>query len=304
MRALLLTGSPTTTLAPACCLGLQGSTEATADDTEVRGCIDAARAAGVTALTLTGGEVLARPEALDWLHAASEAGFRAVEVRTSGRLLAMPAAAERVVAAGATHVGVELLGGDAATHDLLAGQPGAFSRAIRALRNCRAAGAATRIVAPLLRPSYGGLSAMVRRTLPLGVGGFDFVAIPGPDRAAHPLLPHPALAAAQVRAALTLVRAARRRGTTMAMAACLLAGEADAAIERGAPLFFDAAASGAGPIPNHFRRQHGSPCERCVLTASCAGPMADEVARHGWAHYQASPYPMPAAADGSSPDHS
>ncbi len=301
MRAFVLTGSPARRLAPGLCLRLAGPAEALADDDAVRHAIGQARTAGATAITLTGGEVLARPQALDWLHAARSAGFRAVEVRTDGWLLAGAGAARRVVDAGATHVGVELLAHDGAAHDHLANEQGAFARALRALRSCREAGATTRVLAPILRPSFRSLPSMVRRALVLGVSGFDFIAIDGPDRLAHPLLADPAMAAPHVRTAIGAALAARRRVTTWSMPACLL-GEYDAyAVERSSPLLFDASVQDAGPILNHFERHQGTPCEGCALASSCIGPMTAEVCRHGWAAYVGRAAPPPPNGDQDMP---
>ncbi len=301
MRAFVFTGSPSRRPSPGLCLALEGPAAPAADDAAIRKTIERAHAAGASALTFTGGEVLARPEALDWLHAARSAGFRAVEVRSDGWLLAGAGAAERVVAAGASHIGIELLAGDAVAHDHLAAEPGSFARALRALRASREAGAATRVVVPLLRGTFRSLPSLVRRALALGISGFDFVAIDGPDRPAQPLLAHPAIAAPHLRAAIDLARTARRRVSTWSVAECLLAEHADCAVERGRPLLFDARRVDAGPIPNYFRRQHGTPCAGCTLTASCDGPMAAEVGRHGWGGYIGRNDPPPTKGDPDTP---
>jgi hypothetical protein len=110
-------------------------------------------------------------------------------------------------------VTVPLCAAAADAHDYVTGSEGSFQRAVRGLRAARAAGLATRLLVPVLRPSHRGLDELVRRSLAIGVGGFVFMLPRGPDREAQPLLPtHPALVA----------RAARRPAVTLGFEAALL----------------------------------------------------------------------------------
>ncbi len=90
---------------------------------------------GVPAVLLSGGEPLVHPRFFDIATLAREAGLR-LTLSTNGTLID-PAAAERIKALGFSYVGISL-DGIGATHDHFRGRVGAFEKAVRAFRNCKA----------------------------------------------------------------------------------------------------------------------------------------------------------------------
>jgi hypothetical protein len=84
---------------------------------------------------LSGGEPLVHPRFFDIATMAREAGLR-LTLSTNGTLID-PAAAERIKALGFSYVGISL-DGIGATHDHFRGRVGAFEKAVRAFRNCKA----------------------------------------------------------------------------------------------------------------------------------------------------------------------
>lgn len=90
---------------------------------------------GYDELSLTGGEPTIRPDFLDLVRFAREAGYRRVAVTTNGWMLANPEFFAAAVAAGLTSVGVSIHGPDAQTHERLTQRPGSFRRAIETVRN-------------------------------------------------------------------------------------------------------------------------------------------------------------------------
>jgi len=236
--------------------------------------LQAARDAGATSVALRGGELLARPEALDLLRQARALGFAAIELWSSGVALARPGVAEQVVAAGASHLAVALYGDTAAGHDYVAQVDGHFARAVAGLRRARAAGARTAVVAPILRPSFRNLARIVQKSIPIDVGAVHLVAPTGRDRAAHPLLVPLPMAAPYLRAAVEVARAGRRRLTVRGVPACLLADHGGEALATTPEFAADGSQSPAFG--------HGPPCQTCTWRGPCRGQLVSLAEQHGW----------------------
>jgi hypothetical protein len=256
--------------------------------------VDAARLAtwlrqtrdvGASRATLRDGDLLTRPEALELLELTQQLAFNAVEVWTSGLALVRPESVARVREAGATHVAVPLYGDSAEAHDLVTAHEGHFQRVIRGLRTARAAGLRTTVLAPVLRPTFRQLPRLVAGALSLGASAVRFSLAETDDREAHPLLPHPGLAAPFVRAAVRQARTAGLRATTAGIPPCLLEDLATTAW-RPPPWTVDARATGvAGEVQGPAAAppgQHGRPCQTCTWRDLCAGVAPPVVARHGW----------------------
>lgn len=227
---------------------------------------------------LVGGEPLLDGALLQWLQALGDAGAARVQAWTDGRLLARRDVVPRLREAGLSHVGVVLCGAEAAAHDFVVGVPGHFDAALRGLRAARKQGLRTSVVAPILRPTFRDLPLLVQRAMAIGVSTFWLVALPGPDRAKHGLLPHLAIAAPHARRAIKVARAGGRSAATCWVPPCLLEDEADAALDMGLT---------APYIASHFGLQRASACEGCRLQPSCGGPLASYLDQHGPAGLQA-----------------
>ena len=225
----VLTGSscPHPFISAACplCRGADapGRQEAPASADAVVAAIDAA--AGEPEIVLRDGDLLTRPEALDLLQHARQAS-KSLELWTSGLMLARPGVAEAVLRAGVSTLALPLYGDSAEAHDWVTGQPGHFQRVIAGLKRFRALGGKTAVIAPILRPTFRALPLLVQKSIALDVSAFRFVALPGPDRVAQPLLPSLEMVAPYVRQALQMTAAAKRRASVLDVPPCLLGDRA------------------------------------------------------------------------------
>jgi MoaA/NifB/PqqE/SkfB family radical SAM enzyme len=98
---------------------------------------------GYDEIGFSGGEVTIRPDAIDIVAYARQQGFQRIGLTTNGRMLAYPAFALKLVAAGVTSVNFSIHGHTAALHDMLVYSPGSFDQAMAGLDNLFAA--ATRL---------------------------------------------------------------------------------------------------------------------------------------------------------------
>jgi|GEM_PF-2594440 len=234
--------------------------------------IDKAVAVGVDHLVFAGSDGLLDANVIAWLERARDARVQRIEVWTDGRVLTRKGAAERLEEAGLTHVGVVLFGAEEAAHDFVAGSPGRFKAALRGLRIARKAGLRTAVVAPILRPTFRDLPVLVQRSLALGVGRFEFVAVRGPDRPVHGLVPHVAMAAPYVERAMRVALGHRRAAHSWWTPACLLGSMQRRARNIGAD---------APGIASYFAQERVQPCQACAISPQCGGPLTDYVAQHG-----------------------
>lgn len=88
---------------------------------------------GTVQLTLTGGEVLARPDFWEIAHAARERTF-ALRIFTNGTRVDAESA-RRFAELAPISVEVSLYGGTAATHDAVTARPGSFERTLAGIRH-------------------------------------------------------------------------------------------------------------------------------------------------------------------------
>lgn len=100
----------------------------------------AGRKQGCWIAAVIGGEPALRGDIDRVAVFARKAGYACVKLCTNGSRLADPAWAEKMAAAGFNMFDVSLHGHEAALHDRLVGVPGAFDRAVRAIRNVRRLG--------------------------------------------------------------------------------------------------------------------------------------------------------------------
>ncbi len=281
MHVHILTGSPCrhpmpAVACPLCRGALDLMETALVSADAVLATLRQARDLGATAVTLRDGDLLARPEALDLLAEARQLGFQAIEVWTSGPLLAQSGIAEAVVKAGAGWIAAPLYGDSALSQDYVTGQPGHFQRTLAGLQKVRAAGGRPVVLAPILRPTYRNLPQLVQKSLPIAVQAFRFLAPLGQDRPDHPLTAPLPMAAQALRAALQIAATAKRRATVLDVPACLL--EADAkCLDRSRTLQAMALDVRAPTV-----HEQGKPCEPCAWKTQCPGLARDLATQHGW----------------------
>ncbi len=247
-----------------------------------------AQAAGQPEIVLRDGDLLTRPEALELLVHARKSS-KSVELWTSGLMLARPGVVEAVLRAGVTTIALPLYGDAAESHDWVTGQAGHFQRVINGLKRVRALGGRSAVIAPILRPTFRSLPLLVQKSQALDVSAFRFVALPGPDREAQPLLPSLEMAAPYVRQALQMTAAAKRRASVLDVPPCLLGDRAAEVAKDNTPVI---RAVGA----QLHEREHGPPCDVCTWRAQCRGLLTPTAQRFGWAGLVARTDPPPTAS--------
>lgn len=124
---------------------------------EIRVVLQAARAAGMLELSLTGGEVCCRPDLLDVIAAGQAAGFP-VRLVTNGTLVT-PAVARTWRDAGVILVTVSLDGVDPAVHDAIRG-PGSHQKTLAGLDALSAAGLQVSLIAAFSRLNLDQLEGL------------------------------------------------------------------------------------------------------------------------------------------------
>ncbi len=108
------------------------------DTAEARNLIDEAVKAGFRIMIFSGGEPLLRPDLLELIAYAAARGLRPV-LGSNGTLLTVDLARE-LKKAGARTIGISLDSCDAARHDRLRRQKGAWQQAVAGMAACREAG--------------------------------------------------------------------------------------------------------------------------------------------------------------------
>jgi 12,18-didecarboxysiroheme deacetylase len=104
---------------------------------EAKAMIDDLASFGSPVLLFSGGEPCLRPDLVELMGYAKQAGMRVV-ISTNGTLIT-PEKAREYAKVGLSYVGVSLDGGRE-THDKFRGVPGSFDRAMEGIRNSKAAG--------------------------------------------------------------------------------------------------------------------------------------------------------------------
>lgn len=104
---------------------------------EAKVMIDDLAAFGAPVILFSGGEPCVRPDLLELMQYAKDAGMRVV-ISTNGTLIT-PEKAEAFAQVGLSYVGVSF-DGDESTHDMFRGVKGSYQAALEGLRNAKAAG--------------------------------------------------------------------------------------------------------------------------------------------------------------------
>jgi hypothetical protein len=239
------------------------------------------RGGSPVSVELVGDDALRFPLLDDLLTALVAAEPDSLGVVTPGTTLASPAEAERLAATGlAPRITMTLHGPDAATHDHLAGLPGAFDRLKAAVRRCHEAGLPVRLhhvlVADAL-PRLADTLALARALTP-DVRLVAFASEPQHHEAAHAdllarTLPDPA----RVRAALAehADELRGRVGALVGFVACVVP-----------EALTDLRQNGGAPPPD-LPAEPPAACRRCAARpGACPGPDRGTLALYGEAWLQ------------------
>jgi len=244
-------------------------------------------------IVFTGGEVTIRKDLPDLVRHARDIGFSLIQIQTNGRMLAVEAALDRLIDAGATEFSPAVHGPDAATHDALTQAPGSFRQTIKGIRNVKARGLPVLLNSVITRANYRALPAMARMFVKLGVDQYQFAFV-------HPLgsagarfeevVPRLSAAAVFALRALESGRAAGVRCMTEAIPRCFLPGYESFAAEWHIPRtrIFDA----EWVIEDYTQQRwshgkvHGPPCRGCAWERMCEGPWSEYPAHYGWDEFR------------------
>jgi len=120
---------------------------------EVRTLLENLAAEGVLYLTLSGGELLTRHDALDVAEHARTLTF-AVRLLTNGTLIT-PTVADRIVSLCPERVGISVYSMKPQVHDLITGVPGSCERSIKAVRLLRDRGVRVKVASVIMRQNVG-----------------------------------------------------------------------------------------------------------------------------------------------------
>lgn len=122
--------------------------------------------AGCLFLTLTGGEMLVRPDALRICEKARRIGF-AIRIFTNG-VLVDGSAAERIAALRPLSVEVSVYGPDADLHDSVTRVRGSYGRTIEGVRSLVSNGASVIMKSPVMTVNAGSIEGLLDLSRSLG----------------------------------------------------------------------------------------------------------------------------------------
>ena len=266
--------------------------------------IDAAAAAGCTALSLTGGEPTIRPDLLGLVRHAHRRGFSDIKVQTNGLLFATAENVEKALDAGVTSIGVSVHGHDGqgpAAYEAIVRAPkalpdGAHPLMLRALDNLVAAEVAGRLSLTcdliLMASTVQGVLAGLKDLQSRGVRRFNLWLVSLTDRnAAYPeSLPRITEAAGVARACFDHARACAQAGgdrldvASLHIPRCLLPGYEDHVRHPGEGLDVQVVTPDASFQLSESRLTGGvkpPTCSGCVWFDRCSGLREDYVAQFG-----------------------
>lgn len=231
---------------------------------EVAAAADRARFLGATELFLGGADPSLRADLPELVRDARARGFTGIALVGHGRGLA-GAHGDGLFAAGLDRLVLDLHGPDAATHDAVAGAPGAFADAVAAARRAVAAGVAVELRAAATRRNLARLAETTRFAAALGARKLT-VELPAPDTgaaAAGEISPWPEAKAALLRA----VAAGPRGFATLQGVPFCLVREAPAAVTPAPPWVLERT--------RRLKAKHRG-CLECPGRVLCGGFYASE----------------------------
>lgn len=133
-----------------------------------------ARRAQCTELVIMRGEATLRRDLLRLVKFARKVGFTHVQLQTNARILSARANAARLVAAGLNFFEVSFFGHNAAHHDAIDGNAGAFVQACQGIAHLVELGAGVLVTVPVVRANYLHLKDITETLHGLGVTRVQF----------------------------------------------------------------------------------------------------------------------------------
>jgi SynChlorMet cassette radical SAM/SPASM protein ScmF len=134
--------------------------------------IEQARAMGVSAVKLTGGEPLLHSRIIELIRRIREEKM-VLTVETNG-VLCSPELAREISAGREPFVSVSLDGATAGTHEWVRGVAGSFDAAVKGIRNLVAVGVRPQVIMTIMKRNRDEMELLVRLAERLGAGSVKF----------------------------------------------------------------------------------------------------------------------------------
>jgi MoaA/NifB/PqqE/SkfB family radical SAM enzyme len=132
--------------------------------------IRAARASGMSTITLLGGEPTLQPVFMDVLRECGRLGFTEVVVFTNGARTAREAFVDEILETGVpVSFRLSIQGATEASHERTTKKPGSFDRLVRTMRHLQARGARVTVNACIVDSNYEDLAEFPALLEPFGV---------------------------------------------------------------------------------------------------------------------------------------
>lgn len=252
------------------------------------------RARGATRLWLGGGEPLLRPDVIGLTRAARALGYREVHVQTNGVRLAYAEVVRALVAAGVTHVRLNLKSHDAAVHDGATSVEGSHALLDAALANLAGAQVALAGDVLLTTETTPALPETVAWYADRGVPTFSLWLLSAAD-SRDPKVAAAVPSLTDVARALDAAAAvADARGVVLESLhtpPCTLSPAQRARFKPASAwglVVVDASGAPFSLAASPFEGgAYVDACRDCTLRATCPGPRADYLAIHGAAELTA-----------------
>jgi MoaA/NifB/PqqE/SkfB family radical SAM enzyme len=255
-----------------------------------------ARERGVTSLWIGGGEPTLREDMLAVAKSARDVGFEEVVVQTNGMRLAYAAYRDALLAAGVTHVRVNVKSHRASVHDRLSGGvDGCHGLLVDAIAGLVERGVRPTADVLLARSTVGDLPETIAFFAERGVGGFALWLLSAADAdgddSVEREVPRITEAVPFLEAA---AKEARARGVELVSfhtPPCTLPPELRAIFSPAKELAMVVAGPDGKTFPLESSSFEGGArveaCAACAERARCGGPRADYVRIHGANEFRA-----------------
>lgn len=256
------------------------------DDPSIEAVVAAATAhAGAGSWMIAGGEPTLREDIPRLVKALADAGATDLGMITDGLVFASPKVPKMFADLGLTRVRIRLHSGREDAHDWLVDQPGAWRRAVKAVRACADAGLATEVEVTLTRPTRPYTAEALDLFARLGARTIWLRRLTARGPAAQHDIPLVARFGLMQRDVEQAVQSATRAGATVVVEgfpACALPALVDQRLPQGAVQWAVPKEGGWSFLEPRFDdppAERG--CATCPGPPECAGAPSDYVRRHG-----------------------
>ena len=255
---------------------------------QVKSLLDAGREKGCTQVVLTGGEPTVRPDIIEVIRYAKDAGYKDVQLQSNGRMLSYKEFCERLLGAGATSFMLGIHGHNSEIHDFLVRSPGAFEQAVQGVRNLKAFSQRVSINSVVNKINYKFAPETARFFADLKVTQFQFAFMHCMGNALkniEMLLPTKTEIMPYLHKGLDI---GLKAGLTMRVEAypfCFLHGYEKCSSEIYAPYKDVRDAEGLREDFNKVRRdmkRKGPQCGECRFDLVCGGPWKEYTEKYGF----------------------